>query len=112
MGEQDRSDHATNVTETDANITAVGDIVDDKTPHLLGGDIVDRLRKSGERPHCYCALFKGYAAEALEAADEIERLRYALLIAAGKLSTTDAYAMLPPDAVHEGLLALADKEAT
>jgi hypothetical protein len=38
-------------------------------------DIVDRLRKSGERPHCYCALFKGYAAEALEAADEIQRLR-------------------------------------
>jgi hypothetical protein len=75
MGEQDRSDDATNVTETDANITAVGDIVDDKTPHLLGGDIVDRLRKSGERPYCYCALFKGYAAEALEAADEIERLR-------------------------------------
>jgi hypothetical protein len=28
MGEQDRSDHATNVTETDANITAVGDIVE------------------------------------------------------------------------------------
>jgi hypothetical protein len=75
-------------------------------------DIVDRLRKSGERPYCYCALFKGYAAEALEAADEIERLRRALLIAAGKLSTTDAYAMLPPDAVHEGLLALADKDAT
>jgi S-methylmethionine-dependent homocysteine/selenocysteine methylase len=28
MGEQDRSDHATNVTETEANITAVGDIVE------------------------------------------------------------------------------------
>jgi hypothetical protein len=28
MGEQDRSDNATNVTETDANITAVGDIVE------------------------------------------------------------------------------------
>jgi N6-adenosine-specific RNA methylase IME4 len=40
MDEQDRSDHATNVTATDANITAVGDIVDDKTPYLLGGDIV------------------------------------------------------------------------
>jgi hypothetical protein len=38
-------------------------------------DIVDRLRKSEERPYCYCALFKGYAAEALEAADEIQRLR-------------------------------------
>jgi hypothetical protein len=44
MGEQDRSDHATNVTETDADITAVGDIVDDKTPHLLTpDDIVERL---------------------------------------------------------------------
>lgn len=62
MDEQDRSDHATNVTETDGNITAVG-------------DIVERLQKSGERPYCYCALFKGYAAEALEAADEIERLQ-------------------------------------
>jgi hypothetical protein len=38
-------------------------------------DIVDRLRKSGERPYCYCALFKGYAAEAIEAAAEIERLQ-------------------------------------
>jgi hypothetical protein len=28
MGEQDCSDHATNVTATDANITAVGDIVE------------------------------------------------------------------------------------
>lgn len=46
-----------------------------QTPHLLGGDIVERLQKSGERPYCYCALFKGYAAEALEAADEIQRLR-------------------------------------
>jgi hypothetical protein len=44
MREQDRSDHATNVTATDANITAVGDIVDDKTPHLLTpDDIVERL---------------------------------------------------------------------
>ena len=46
-----------------------------QTPNLLSPDIVDRLRKSGERPHCYCALFAGYAAEALEAADEIQRLR-------------------------------------
>jgi hypothetical protein len=71
MGEQDRSDHATNVTETDANITAVGDIVDDKTPHLLGGDIVDRLR------HMAWLAPEGepYADALLEAADEIERLQ-------------------------------------
>jgi hypothetical protein len=107
MDEQDRSDHAANVTETDANITAVGDIVDDKTPHLLGGDIVDRLRSEH-----YHIDRDGFNCISCDAADEIERLRYALLIAAGKLSTTDAYVMLPPDAVHEGLLALADKQAT
>jgi hypothetical protein len=49
-----KQDHAPNVTETDGNITAVGDIVDgqtphllvgdnSQTPHLLGRDIVDRL---------------------------------------------------------------------
>jgi hypothetical protein len=71
-------------------------------------DIVERLR------HMAWLAPEGepYADALLEAADEIERLRYALLIAAGKLSTTDAYVMLPPDAVHEGLLALADKQAT
>jgi hypothetical protein len=71
MGEQDRSDHATNVTETDANITAVGDIVDDKTPHPLSPDIVDRLR------HMAWLAPEGepYADALLEAADEIQRLR-------------------------------------
>jgi hypothetical protein len=70
-------------------------------------DIVDRLRSEH-----YHIDRDGSDCISCGAADEIERLRYALLIAAGKLSTTDAYAMLPPDAVHEGLLALADKQAT
>jgi hypothetical protein len=70
-------------------------------------DIVDRLRSEH-----YHIDRGGFDCISCGAADEIERLRYALLIAAGKLSTTDVYAMLPPDAVHEGLLALADKQAT
>jgi HAMP domain-containing protein len=70
MGEQDRSDHATNVTETDANITAVGDIVDDQTPHPLSPDIVDRLRSEH-----YHIDRDGFDCISCEAADEIERLQ-------------------------------------
>jgi hypothetical protein len=74
MGEQDRSDHAANVTETDANITAVGDIVDDQTPNPLSpDDIVERLTM----------LFWSMKDEGqvqdkntlADAADEIQRLR-------------------------------------
>ena len=81
-----------------------------QTPHPLGGDIVDTLREIMD----YGTFPEGsvYGQAILDAADRLQRLRRALLIAAGKLSTTDAYAMLPPDVVHEALLALADKEAS
>jgi hypothetical protein len=61
MGEQDRSDHATNVTETDANITAVGDIVERLT--MLFWSMKDEGRVQD----------KNTIADAI---DEIERLRH------------------------------------
>jgi hypothetical protein len=60
MGEQDRSDHATNVTETDANITAVGDIVERLT--MLFWSMKDEGRVQD----------KNTLADAI---DEIQRLR-------------------------------------
>jgi hypothetical protein len=95
--------------------------MDDQTSHLLGGDnsqtpdplggeIVAKLNEI-----MYYGTFAQdsvHGKAVLDAADEIQRLRRALLIAASKLSTTDPYAMLPPEVLYEALLALADKETT
>ena len=68
----------------------------------MTGDIVTRLRLWDDQQPPFRIMF--------EAADEIERLRAALALAVGELSTCGEYASMSPESLLTNFLKIADNQ--